>query len=846
MSVERPNFPVTTTCPLCRENELYIFDDVVSNSVWLCCNSCKRHGDIITFGAQIWNTSLPDTVEKFSTVNVISGQDAAKFIPEYARFTAKLSAAEQFWIDAESQAWNHADDVIACRLREFGMRYEVPACFGLVGVAHLDQIRKLCAALGRPKPIQAREDGPALVYPFYDLPQRLTGFLISQYNEAFELRQNFIPISGFKKRRPEAGYFLLNTVLQKPEEQFRGNVFVSEDIHWVVKTQAKYAGKANKFLPLLASYSGPEAESYGTSWSAFNFAPRIFHANAASPNLISRACNARGYVSVVFPRQPTPEANLTSIRIAATTWQKTLTKSLLSADEINAQSFAEKLTIPHDKLSAYLNKLTHPFSPGFADRVIGALDLANPSPQQKWLIIERDSGWWNHLGRQISNVCPRITRVIQTDVGEKIYVGTITAADGSVYSFNDNAKKIEAMGLLEYSAAVLAPHKKLVFYEHAWNARSHLYAIKLHEPEIVVASTQYGWDQNNKVFRFNRYEITEKGHIKHTPEWSRNSGITFDDPLPVAPIQIHEWLTPEHENSYAWNIVAAIVGNLVAPIANVDPYPVALCNTDFKTVIEIAKALCCPIERATSAHKYNANGFFARFNDDVIWPTLVYNTFGDEILSNIVPRYSNRPLLVKLSETSRAAAPGYGWQTIVHAKTKTGLDTQVFRHVLPAFVQHILTENVTPFKLTDNPQRKTLQTLHAWLLATYGAAFNIAHAESLVRGPENAHLALFEALQNAFAAKKLHVLPQPRLRSQPRNFILQKKDCWWVNRNAIDRYFYLARSVAPNWLAVVDLMQQDGIYIGEQTIHNMVGFLVNRDWCEQFWRDDNYIDQETG
>ena len=31
----------------------------------------------------------------------------------------------------------------------------------------------------------------------------------------------------------------------------------------------------------------------------------------------------------------------------------------------------------------------------------------------------------------------------------------------------------------------------------------------------------------------------------------------------------------------------------------------------------------------------------------------------------------------------------------------------------------------------------------------------------------------------------------------------------------------------------------------EQTIHNMVGFLVNRDWCEQFWRDDNY-DQETG
>lgn len=846
IELEKPSFPTTNVCPFCRQNDLYLFDDIVTNCVWLFCNACKVHGDIITFGSQIWNTSLPDTLQKFSDLNLAATGEVARNTPEYVRFAAKLNTAEQFWTEVAEQLWNHGDDVIATRLREFGIKYEINDCAGLVGVAHYDQITRLCAALGRPKPLRSREDGAAIVYPFYDLPYRLTGFLIAQYNEAFEVRQTFIPLSGFKKRRPEAGYFMLHKLLAPANEQFRGHHFVSEDLHWSVKAQVKNSQKGMQPLPLVVSYSGPEAESYGTSWQAFNNAPRIFHGPTFSPTLISRACNAKGYVSVVALRQPTEAANLISMRSHTKPWQDALKTALLRADEINALAFAEKLTIPHDRLSLFLGKLEHPFSAGFADRVLAEVVTAPAEPYKKWLVIERDNGWWNHIGRQISNIRPQIEKIIQTDDGEKIYVGTITADDGEKFTFSDSAKKIEALGLLGYSDAVLAPHKKLVIYDKLWNARSHLFALQLHQPEIVNLSTRYGWDARNRVFRFDTYEITDTGEFRKTPPWPKKGIISFENPLPVAPLPLRDFLTPAHENSYIWNLVASVLGHLIAPVLNVDPAATGIGQQDFRTALAVAKALCCPVARATSAHKPSAHGFFARFNKDIPWPTLTYNTFGDEIFSNIVPRYFNCAITTRLSPPALAVAPGYGWQTLIPG-TQNDRDVAVLNYVVPAYIQHVLAARVQMFKKTEHLHRQILKSLHGWLLETYGTSFNLAHALTTVREPDDAHTALLEGLKPAFSSGKIQILPVPRRRDQAKNYIVQEKENWWLNRHAVDRYFYLERAIAPNWLSIIDLLQRHGIYAGERTIHNMTGLLIRREWCQQFWpNEEPNVEQETG
>jgi hypothetical protein len=151
------------------------------------------------------------------------------------------------------------------------------------------------------------------------------------------------------------------------------------------------------------------------------------------------------------------------------------------------------------------------------------------------------------------------------------------------------------------------------------------------------------------------------------------------------------------------------------------------------------------------------------------------------------------------------------------------------------------------FKKTEHLHGQILATLHEWLLTTYGTTFNLTHAQTCVREPRDAHVAMFEGLRAAFSSGKIQVLPQPRRRDQARNYIVQEKENWWVSRHAVDRYFYLERAIAPNWLSIIDLLQRNSVYAGEKIIHNMTGLLVPRDWCQQFWNDEEPTpEKETG
>ncbi|NBV51690.1 hypothetical protein EBR78_10815 [bacterium] len=81
----------------------------------------------------------------------------------------------------------------------------------------------------------------------------------------------------------------------------RGLQFIVDDPFWAIKTQCDYLAWHGSILPIAVSYSGPEAESYGSTWKSFNFGHRIFYSSTVTPEIISRACNAKGYVSVFQP-----------------------------------------------------------------------------------------------------------------------------------------------------------------------------------------------------------------------------------------------------------------------------------------------------------------------------------------------------------------------------------------------------------------------------------------------------------------------------------------------------------------------------------------------------------------
>lgn len=845
---ESPSFPAVVGCPLCQQNALYLFDDVITGGVWLHCNSCLAHGDIITFGATLWNTSLPDLLTKLSDLGVISTVDAVKSGGDYERALARQQGAEFFWEEAKVQVWNHNDDTIACRLRELGVHHEVNECAGLVGVAHRDQIVKFCDVVGRAKPKMLREHGPAIVFPFYDLPGRLTGMLLVQYTDEFEAKKTFIPVTWAVRRKPDAGYFLLDTVLLPNHPTLKNKQFIVEDPFWVLDVQCRQLKYGLPLLPLAASYAGTEAYSYGTNWQSFMPATRLFHHTAITPELISQACTARGYACVAQLEarttvRRTPKSALVSlarIQSAAETWQQSLQNVLTSANDIEAHSFATKLTIPHEKLGAFFGKHADQFSPAFVTRVLNAINVTPAAPTRsckRWVLIENSNSWWNQTGQQVCSAKIVITKVVQIEGGEKFYTGKVFVGDEQL-DFTDSAYKIEHMGLMAYAASISAPHGKLVTFDRAWNKRSHLLALQLYPPELVVISARTGWDDSTGLFRMGSYGITNTGDVVQTPTIShKRSGISFPEPTPVAPLPIRAFLGVSPQNTFVWAVFGALVADLIAPVVNRDPASTIIPDPCFTVAAKIGQALGCRHEQTASLQRRaNSNFVLAQFKH-ALWPVFASNVFDDTRLGTTINRGHNLPLFMRMPEQFIATAASYGWQGIVGTPPPIDTDFSVLQYVLPAYIQRALKTRMTLSSQHKNLTLGVLHDLHSWLHTTYNDSFNLSQVLRCFTPPDAAHEAIMRELNTAIQAGKIDVLPRPRRKDQPGNYILRRKMHWWLNQRALDNYLHSCKNIQPNWLTIVDCLKAANVLAGDEFVHNMPGLLINSEWCDQFWDD---------
>jgi hypothetical protein len=842
---EKPIFPAVMTCPLCHAPDLYLFDDTVTDGIWFHCETCRAHGDIITFGAQIWNTSTVDALSRFVALGAANSSETNRLSGEYLRALTRLNAGKEFWAETEGQVWNHHDDVIACRVRELGLEEASTGCRGLVGVAHHDQITAFCKTIGRAAPARMRENGPSLVFPFYDLPGRMTGLLLIQYSEEFMSRRVFIPLAGSRNQKSDAGCFLLHTVLAPAIASLRNSYFVSDDLFWVVNAQATNIKSGQGLLPLAGFYSGPEARSVGLSWPAFGHQPRFFHAAHVTPDTVTQAANAKGYVCALAPAAvytpPNPVrtlSRLAAIRKTAQTWQTALEKTLKASNETAAQSFVTRLGLDIGRLQDFLGRQTY-LHKDFAARLLAHVENAPAIPtklQRSWTILERDGGWWAVSGTHVANGQVVIEKIVHGDNGARLYVGHIKVA-GREIRFADSADKIENIGLLAFAAQLAAAEKTLLIFNRKWNAHAHVAALKLHPPEIVHVSGQSGWNPRTNEFCFYRYSLANDGQIKFSsyPEINPQRTADFPPPGPVAPITIRALLTPSYENAYLWTVFATVAANLLAPIVGRPARPAACLGDNFLATESVCSALDCVPHKITAAQRTNVARFLATTTASAEWPVLAAHTFNDVQLCRTPVTVPAGQLLARLAPVTALMAPGYGWQLLRGAQIGAPPDVTAMRHVLPSYIQTALERRMRVAERHPDLTAAVLTDLADWLKDIYDAAFNLPYALNHLTAEANAHETLMEAVNTGIAAGKLSLLPRPRSKEQANSFLLRNKRHWWLNQRAIDRYCVAVGGLAPNWLAITDRLKRADVFYGDNSVHDMPGFLVCRDWCDQFW-----------
>ena len=850
-----PSFPAVVNCPLCQKPELYLFDDNLTGGIWLHCNECKTHGDIITFAAQIWNTSVPEVIRKFVDSGISARLDAEKMVGEYTRALTRLTAAERFYGKMRENVWTHDDEAMTAKMREIGIRSEVPATGDLIGVASAPEVLQLCDDLSKTKPYYLRKTGTSIVLPYYDLPGRLTGFLLLKLVDGEKLRQLFIAVTGYTRQKPHAGYFLLDTALLPAPPELKGKQFVVEDPLWALTEQCRQLRHTYKLLPLMASYQGDEAASYGTQLDSLGPATRLFQSTTVTPALISQAANGRGYVCAAPLDSSSPKnAKYTLSRLGciygrAATWQKTLKEELSGLGEIAAHSFAVQLTAPHEKMQAFFRNYANDFSTEFRDRVMRHITIAPAVPTKvssKWTIIEQENSWWSHTGTLVCNARIVIQHILQSDDGSKLYSGKIFQDDWEL-DFTDDAKRIENIGLLAYAAAMAAPHGRLVTYDRFWNKRSHLITLQLHPPKLELISTKIGWDSATGLFRFGNYVLHNSGEVAKSESPIKTSHINFPDPAPIAPITIRQFLTPGPQSGFVWAVFATIAANLIAPIINKDCTATAVTPAGFDMAAKIGTALGCQQAQTTAVYRTKAAEFIRSQTKDSTWPVFISSMFDETLLLLATSRIHTEPVLVKTPEAGAAVALGYNWQRISGYDLPTaGIDFTVLQYVLPAYIQHVLRQRMTFMLGHRHIVVAVLHDLHKWLDNTYNTTFHLPQALRQVNTVDNAHTALMEELGRALYDKKLALLPRPRRKDESKSYLLRRKDSWWLNRRGIDNYFAESKNIPPNWLAIIDLLVNDGVFNGEESVHGMPGLLVASPWCDKFVKPKDDSAQETG
>jgi hypothetical protein len=336
-------------------------------------------------------------------------------------------------------------------------------------------------------------------------------------------------------------------------------------------------------------------------------------------------------------------SRLVSLRKNAETWQTRLTSTLGQMNEIAAHSFATRLTIAAEKLVPFLNKISTNFSPGFSDRVLTHVKTSKnitPDVSKPWqrTVIPKSDGWWSVTNHHICDASIVISKVTQSDDGEKTYTGIIHL-NGEEIPFADNAAKIERAGLLTYAAGVVAGHKKVMLYDSRWNSRSHLIAISLSRPELVCVSNRLGWDNRANTFRFANYELAVDGTPSAPTQPSeKNKHVVFPEPVAVAPPAIRQFLTPSPENAFIWTVVAAITADLIDPILRRDSAATGLTGDSFLTAVQIAAVLGCSHQRIDILRRANACAAVYERTTALEWPTTIASVFDATSLSPIVPR----------------------------------------------------------------------------------------------------------------------------------------------------------------------------------------------------------------
>lgn len=844
--VTAPVLPASAACPACQGARLLIYKDQAFGGEWAHCRDCDFHGDMIEVAAARWKLDLPATLRKLAFRGLQIPPQALQptALTTYSRLVEYRRAADEFWQnlparpqeDAHDDFWRlqqklgltlFIEDAVASKFFRWASTKQVDTFFRRYA-RHSDLFR-----------------GPGwrnvLTIPYYDLPGRICGFLFIGREGLPETDYVYRPLHPpVKGAWGEAGVSMLWTLLGPPSQHLGDTTFVTDPVT-ALQVQLRWLHTNLTPLPLVGSYYSHPVRT-GRFWSAMAGRERIFWSPQRTSQQFFHAIAGRGRIANLQARgafQADAHSGLDWLRLfrlRSHTWRAALEQELRSRSAEEAEQLLLEIEIPPKTLQAFVDgcdaelrtRLERIWSQQLARRQV----IVRGST-----LSEEADGWYIQRPKrppeQICNGRLRIEQIVHAREGRQYYRGTIELG-GQSHTFVERVDAVERLGIFKILRERLGITTPALWCDPKWAGQAVLIATKFHEPEAVAGIDQIGWIREHSHFRFANFVLSASGQLEHD-----NAGALTQMQLPTKQLQppgiilerdLKQLVARSPAAHIFWAVAAGVLDAILAPVFGETPRGLALAGEGAGRVgLAVAEQLGCqrhafPLPHGGAAH-YGLQ-VLLRLTREHNWPA-VFHT-GPKPAAELIRRWvtdGGAGSVLAVDWCTGQVAQTYGWNVVDYAGPCPLMPTPAAPMLLASYLQDLCRRRFdlpTPY---NTRAHNLLADLATWLKRTTGLAFSRRDVAFLLHaaGEQPAWQSLL-VLNEHFAANPPAV---------------EHAGDIWISQPGINTL--LTRCGAPvlDIAAMTETLQAECVLLGEETLNQARGWLVDRDWWQRqqrLWR----------
>ena len=563
-------------CPLCLRDRLQIYPTSEEGGRWYLCQHCRFHGDAIEFYRAVYDLeNITDAVYSMSQEELlvlesktISRATVAKYLTTYVeprrRFHKLFNLANAQLIELDAPTRRLMNEYSLWDGYKAGRWHQEIGRF--MGVLSSKQLRDE----GYVMPPGFHR---ALVFPFYDVPGRISSLLL------LGRKNRTRRISTRPKCLDEDGGLMMSDWLETSEP----HVIALADPIMALRMQRKSFNASGQPSPIVV-YNRDTSKA----WQNIHASKMIFWKGDENYTMFRQAMiRVSSYVAT---RPATDLARstyfdtesvailLAYFRKSAISWAEAMKNFILEEDVWKVADYIHNLEIPEGLMkriydvctSAERQNIRQIIRDTLPERFVYVGNVRVAEMDGRWYTIYRDH-------RELAaDAILRVERAVNIkETNENLYEGVILA-NGKEIRFSEKIEVVEKktaswMQGIMMEAGMMPPIVDPKIEKHLVTI-----ARKFHQPEYVQRCGRIGWNQELQAFVFPNFSITEGRRDDTVQAVVQGTGIPAGKVIGCGASEGHwDILISDPDWSAVWAGLAGFMSNMIAPILGVPPQPVA-------------------------------------------------------------------------------------------------------------------------------------------------------------------------------------------------------------------------------------------------------------------------------